>query len=124
MIREQNPGHRYNISILFVDDNETIRQLYRRILEKHVDHLYIAENGSHGLELYQKHKPDLVFCSNQRNTKNISSLLAAKDLGIKTMCFIQSWDNVPKAMQVVETDFYLVWSELMQKELLKYYSGY
>lgn len=61
MIREQNPGQRYNISVLFVDDNETIRQLYRRILEKHVNNLYIAENGSHGLELYQKYKPDLVI---------------------------------------------------------------
>jgi len=61
MIREQNPGQRYNISVLFVDDNETIRQLYRRILEKHVNNLYIADNGFHGLELYQKHKPDLVI---------------------------------------------------------------
>ena len=61
MIRAQNPGHRYNISVLFVDDNETIRQLYRRILEKHVNFLYIGENGSHGLELYLKHKPDLVI---------------------------------------------------------------
>ncbi len=61
MIREQNPGQRYNISVLFVDDNDTIRQLYRRILEKHVNYLYIAENGSHGLELYRKHKPDLVI---------------------------------------------------------------
>lgn len=61
MIREQNPGQRYNISVLFVDDNDTIRQLYRRILEKHVNNLYIAENGYHGLELYQKYKPDLVI---------------------------------------------------------------
>jgi two-component sensor histidine kinase/ActR/RegA family two-component response regulator len=60
-MREQEPGQRYNISVLFVDDNETIRQLYRRILEKHVNHLYIAKDGSHGLELYQKHKPDLVI---------------------------------------------------------------
>ena len=59
--REQQPGQRYNISVLFVDDNETIRQLYRRILEKHVDHLYIANDGHHGLELYLKHKPDLVI---------------------------------------------------------------
>lgn len=61
MIREQNPGQRYNISLLFVDDNATIRKLYKRLLEKHVNHLYIAENGLHGLELYQKHKPDLVI---------------------------------------------------------------
>lgn len=67
------------------------------------------------------HQPDLVFCSNQRNTQAISSLLAARDLGIKTVCFIQSWDNVPKAMQVVETDYYLVWSDLMKNELLKHY---
>ncbi len=60
-MRGIEPGHRYNISVLFVDDNETIRQLYRRILEKHVSHLYIAKDGYHGLELYQKHKPDLVI---------------------------------------------------------------
>jgi len=60
-MRGIEPGQRYNISVLFVDDNETIRQLYRRILEKHVNNLYIAKNGHHGLELYQKHKPDLVI---------------------------------------------------------------
>ncbi len=60
-MRELEPGQRYNISVLFVDDNETIRQLYRRILEKHVNNLYIAKDGYHGLELYQKHKPDLVI---------------------------------------------------------------
>lgn len=70
----------------------------------------------------KEHNPSLVFCSNQRNTQGISALLAARDLGIKTVCFIQSWDNVPKAMQVFETDFYFVWSDLMKEELLKYYS--
>lgn len=70
----------------------------------------------------EEHKPHLVFCSNQRNTQAIAPLLAAKDLGIKTACFIQSWDNVPKAMLVLETDYYYVWSELMKEELLKYYS--
>lgn len=69
----------------------------------------------------QHHKPAIVFCSNQRNTQAISALLAAKDLGITTVCFVQSWDNVPKAMQVVETDYYVVWSALMKTELLKYY---
>ena len=70
----------------------------------------------------KEHNPSLVFCSNQRNTQGISALLAARDLGIKTVCFIQSWDNVPNAMQVFETDFYFVWSDLMKEELLKYYS--
>ncbi|WP_147678601.1 glycosyltransferase family protein [Algibacter pacificus] len=69
----------------------------------------------------QEHKPNLVFCTTQRATQSISALLAAKDLGIPTVAFVYSWDNVPKAMQVVETDFYFVWSDLMKEEVLKYY---
>lgn len=69
----------------------------------------------------QEHKPDLVFCTTQRATQSISALLAAKDLGIPTVAFVYSWDNVPKAMQVVETDYYFVWSDLMKAEVLKYY---
>ena len=69
----------------------------------------------------QQHQPDLVFCTTQRATQSISALLAAKDLGIPTVAFVYSWDNVPKAMQVVETDYYFVWSDLMKSEVLKYY---
>jgi hypothetical protein len=69
----------------------------------------------------QEHKPDLVFCTTQRASQSISALLAAKDLGIPTVCFVYSWDNVPKAMQVVETDYYCVWSDLMKAEILQYY---
>ena len=68
-----------------------------------------------------KHKPDLVFCTTQRATQSISALLVAQDLGIPTVAFVYSWDNVPKAMQVVETDYYFVWSNLMKAEMLKYY---
>lgn len=69
----------------------------------------------------EKHKPDLVFCTTQRATQSISALLAAKDLEIPTVAFVYSWDNVPKAMQVVETDYYFVWSDLMKSQVLKYY---
>lgn len=68
-----------------------------------------------------KQKPDLIFCTTQRASQSISALLAAKDLGISTVCFVYSWDNVPKAMQVVETDYYCVWSDLMKQQLLQYY---
>ena len=67
------------------------------------------------------HQPDFVLCTTQRATQAISALLAAKDLGIPTATFIYSWDNVPKAMLVVETDYYFVWSDLMKAEMLKYY---
>lgn len=66
-------------------------------------------------------QPDIIFCTNQRATEAIPGLLAAKDLMIPTVTFIHSWDNVPKAMLVVETDYYFVWSDLMKDQLLQYY---
>lgn len=69
----------------------------------------------------QEIKPDLVFCTTQRATQSIGALLAAQDLGIPTMTFVYSWDNVPKAMQLVETDYYCVWSDLMKQQMQQYY---
>jgi len=75
----------------------------------------------HCLDALQTEKPDMVFCTNQRPVLAIAPLLAAQKLGIPTATFIFSWDNLPKATMVVETDFYFVWSEHMKKELLHYY---
>lgn len=69
----------------------------------------------------EKHKPAFVFCTNQRPALAIAPILAAKQLGIPTGTFIFSWDNLPKATLVIETDYYFVWSDFMKKELLFYY---
>ena len=73
------------------------------------------------LQTLQEHNPALVFCTNQRPSLAIAPILAAKDLKIPTATFIFSWDNLPKATMVVETDYYFVWSNHMKKELLAYY---
>lgn len=73
------------------------------------------------LQTLQSEQPAFVFCTNQRPMTAISPLLAAQDLGIPTATFIFSWDNLPKATMVVETDYYFVWSQHMKKELLHYY---
>ncbi len=54
-------GPKHNISLLFVEDNDTIRFLYNRLLSNRVSEFYIGENGQEGLELYKKHKPDLII---------------------------------------------------------------
>lgn len=73
------------------------------------------------LETLQKEQPAMVFCTNQRPMTAIAPILAAQEVGIPTGTFIFSWDNLPKATMVVETDYYFVWSDLMKKELLFYY---
>lgn len=66
-------------------------------------------------------KPNLLFCSNQRASNAIAPILAAQKLNIPTACFIFSWDNLPKATKIINTDFYFVWSDFMRNELLQYY---
>ena len=70
----------------------------------------------------RKHTPNFVFCTNQRPLSGIAPILAARDLSIPTGTFIFSWDNLPKGMLVVESDYYFVWSDYMKMELMKYYS--
>jgi len=69
----------------------------------------------------KEEKPAFVFCTNQRQVNAIAPLLAAQDLKIPTATFIFSWDNLPKATMIVNSDTYFVWSDFMKQEMLYYY---
>lgn len=56
---ENQPIH--DISVLFVEDNDSLRFLFERMLSKKVSKVITAENGQVGLDLYLLHKPDLVI---------------------------------------------------------------
>lgn len=72
-------------------------------------------------ETLQTENPAMVFCTNQRITTALATILAAQDLEIPTATFIFSWDNLPKGTKIIKTDFYIVWSGHMKNELLYYY---
>lgn len=128
----------YN-SYLFSQSNKNFKSTVKKAI---IDVLFFLNNSKKGLirvkknivlqerktKLYfdslatlQKEKPSVVFCTNQRATLAIASLLAAQDLGIPTVAFIFSWDNLPKGTKIIDTDFYVVWSEYMKTELKYYY---
>lgn len=69
-----------------------------------------------------KERPDVILCTNQRNLSSVAPLLAARSLGIPTVSMIFSWDNLPKATLIVDSDYYFVWSDYMKHELINYYS--
>ncbi len=69
----------------------------------------------------EKEKPEVLFCTHQRAINTPCLFAAAKDLGITTITVIYSWDNIPKARLALRADQYLVWSQLMQEELLLAY---
>ena len=50
-----------NITILYVEDEEDVRDGYARALKRVCKHLLTGADGVEGLELYKKHKPDIVI---------------------------------------------------------------
>lgn len=123
----------------FPYSNKTLKSKLKTVLIKGIIALYNSDKGIENLSkrikklerstsyykeclgTLKKEQPTFVFCTNQRPVTAIAPLLAAQTLGIPTATFIFSWDNLPKATMVVETDFYFVWSTLMKNELLFYY---
>ncbi len=51
----------HQISVLFVEDNESIRNLYIKWLEKRIQEVHYAANGQEGMELFDKYQPDLLI---------------------------------------------------------------
>ena len=51
----------YDISLLYVEDEQVTREQISRILHKIVTELHVAENGQQGLELYKAKRPDIVM---------------------------------------------------------------
>lgn len=102
--------HRYNSEIGLQMIGEKINQL-----EQSTDRFRQLKDELISID------PSFVLSTNQRATQIIAPILAARVLKIPTAAFIYSWDNVPKAMQVVDFDFYFVWSELMKSQQLRYY---
>ena len=48
-------------SILLADDEEDLRNSFKKVLLLYVDKVYVASNGQEALELYNKHKPDILI---------------------------------------------------------------
>lgn len=74
--------------------------------------------------ILKKEAFDLLFFTHQRPPYIAPLVYAAQQLKIKTAAFIFSWDNLAsKGRMASNFDYYLVWSALMKRDLLKYYSA-
>jgi len=54
--------HEYakKITILYVEDEDDVREGYSRALKRISSELYTANNGVLGLELFKKYQPDII----------------------------------------------------------------
>lgn len=110
-----------NIIVLFLKSTHTSQKGLSRIRKNIVRFERKTPYYKQSLKQLEQCRPDVIFCTNQRPILAVSPIIAAQDLGIPTVSFIFSWDNIPKGTLVLETDYYVVWSSFMKEELLKYY---
>lgn len=74
------------------------------------------------LKLLEEDQPSHLFFTHQRPPFLAPFLYAAQQLKIPTSTFIFSWDNLASKGRMLGTfDYFLVWSHLMQSELLYFY---
>ncbi len=50
-----------DISLLLVEDDKVIRNIYKQLLSKVITNIFIAVNGEDGYNKYLEHKPDLIL---------------------------------------------------------------
>ncbi|MGA7731712.1 MAG: hypothetical protein WCD37_10635 [Chloroflexia bacterium] len=84
----------------------------------------VMMNGltDHYRSLLRSIRPSVVFFTHQRPPQIFPLAAAARSLGIPTACFIFSWDNLSsKGRMPVLFNHYLVWSDRMRDELLRFY---
>ena len=58
---EQCGQYLKNFSLLYVEDEEEVRTLFSKLIERRVGKLLTASNGQEGLEMFREHRPDLVI---------------------------------------------------------------
>lgn len=74
------------------------------------------------IELLKEDQPSHLFFTHQRPPFLAPFLYAAQHMKISTSTFIFSWDNLAsKGRMLGVFDYFLVWSHLMQSELLYFY---
>ncbi|MGQ7945234.1 hypothetical protein [Flavobacterium sp. WC2509] len=72
--------------------------------------------------IFEKEKFDILFFTHQRPPFIAPLVYQAEQLKVKTASFIFSWDNLAsKGRMAANFGYYLVWSDLMKKELLQFY---
>ncbi|MEM0518357.1 hypothetical protein [Aequorivita flava] len=76
------------------------------------------------LAILKNEKPDQLFFTHQRPPYIAPLVYAAHKLNINTSAFIFSWDNLAsKGRMAADFKNYMVWSELMKNDLLRFYKN-
>ncbi len=49
------------LTLLYVEDDEMVRENFTQILQRYFSSVFVADNGKSALELYERHRPDAAL---------------------------------------------------------------
>jgi CDP-Glycerol:Poly(glycerophosphate) glycerophosphotransferase len=84
--------------------------------------LLAYERSPEATRLLKAYSPDVVVTTGPQRYEEPAIVASAKRLGIPTVAFITSWDNITTKNRIpFRHERYLVWSAQMKDELLRFY---
>lgn len=94
----------HNVSILYVEDEETVRESLARFLKRRFSSVTTADDGKEGLELFEKHFHDIVISDIQMPVMDgFEMIKCIKDLSPETPVIITTAFNEPNyLMKAIE----------------------
>ena len=94
-----------------------------RFVERSVEKLLLSFPRSDEADaLLADERPDVVISTGPFQFEQPAIFTSARKLGIKTLAYIPSWDNIStKNRMVFDYDGYMVWSEKTKEELHEFY---
>ena len=92
-------------------------------LESWLERFLLAyERSPEATRLLKEYRPTVVVTTGPHRYEEPAIIASAKRMGIPTLAFITSWDNITTKNRIpFRHDGYLVWSEQMKEELLRFY---
>jgi len=99
-------------TILYAEDNESIRENYVSFLKSYFGKVYEADNGTTALELYNKNRPDVLLLD--INMPGINGLELARQIRLKDesvkIIMLTAYSDTEKLLQATELNLtkYLV----------------
>lgn len=93
------------------------------LLENSIEQLLVRYPRSEAAkQLLSSTKPDVILSTGPFQFEQPAIFSHARELGIPTLAYIPSWDNVStKARMVFNYDGYIVWNEQIKEELRYFY---
>ena len=91
-------------TILYAEDNDSIRENYISFLKTYFSKVYEAENGTKALELYNKHRPDVLLLDINMpgiNGLDLAKLIRKKDENVKII-MLTAYSDTEKLLQATE----------------------